>query len=135
MINTTTTYYCSNATGRGCGRENVVDSEALRHIESAHGVTFCSFCGTDWTWTGESALEAERRKTAEMERQRNHALARADAMRKEADHQERRARSLKGKVTLVKRRIAAGKCPCCHERFPDLAAHVAAKHPGYGDDR
>ena len=45
----------------------------------------------------------------------------------------RSLRSTKGKVTLLKRRAAAGKCPCCHTDFKDLAAHMANKHPGYSE--
>jgi hypothetical protein len=56
---------------------------------------------------------------------------RHEATRQERDHQERRARSLKGVVTMTKKRIVKGSCPCCSKSFPDIAAHMAEKHPTY----
>ena len=37
---------------------------------------------------------------------------------------------LKNAVRL-RRRAAAGVCPCCKRTFKQLAAHMANKHPGY----
>ena len=63
------------------------------------------------------------------------------AVRAANDHQRelreaaiRRAAALKGVVTRTKNRIARGKCPCCHTRFANLAAHMQETHPGYGAD-
>jgi len=63
----------------------------------------------------------------EQQRQKN-------TYRDQRDHQARRAVSLKGVVTRTKRRIAVGKCPCCHIEFKDLQKHMKKQHPGYGDE-
>lgn len=34
----------------------------------------------------------------------------------------------------LKRRVAAGVCPCCHRTVGQMAAHMAAKHPNYVAD-
>jgi len=52
--------------------------------------------------------------------------------RQRADRYARQAVALRGVVTRTKRRIAAGKCPCCHAKFPDLHGHMSVAHPDYG---
>lgn len=47
---------------------------------------------------------------------------------------QRQLVATRGVVTRTKKRIAAGKCPCCKEKFADLGAHMQGAHPGYGAD-
>lgn len=61
-----------------------------------------------------------------------------DAVRSDANHQrerrqrlERRLIAAKGQQTRLRRRIAAGVCPCCKRTFQDLARHMAGQHPAY----
>lgn len=65
-----------------------------------------------------AARESERRKFAEQ-------VA-------EAAKQSRAA--YRGHVTRLKRRLGAGRCPCCSREFPDLADHLAEEHPGYAGE-
>jgi hypothetical protein len=51
-----------------------------------------------------------------------------------ARHQEARARTYKGKVTQLKRRVGNGVCPCCKRTFSQLARHMACKHPEYAGE-
>lgn len=44
---------------------------------------------------------------------------------------ERRLKAQRGVATRLRNRIAAGACPCCRQKFPDLKAHMAEKHPDY----
>lgn len=37
----------------------------------------------------------------------------------------------KGKLTKVKKRAAAGVCPCCNRTFEQLARHMKQQHPDY----
>lgn len=55
-----------------------------------------------------------------------------DRQASKIDHLSRSRAALRGKVTLLKRRAASGKCPCCSKRFSDLASHMHDVHPGYG---
>ncbi len=53
---------------------------------------------------------------------------------REQGHRREAQRSLvatKGHVTRLRRKVAAGKCPCCKREFPDLAEHMRWKHPGF----
>lgn len=65
----------------------------------------------------DAALDQERARSAELCRQR--------------DRNERRRRATAGVLTKVKKRIAAGVCPCCRRTFQNLASHMKGQHPGY----
>lgn len=58
---------------------------------------------------------------------RTHARAVAD----QKDAAERSIRALRGSNTKLRKRIAAGVCPCCQRTFQDLARHMAGQHPDY----
>lgn len=45
--------------------------------------------------------------------------------------EQNRARGLKSALTLTKKRIAKGKCPCCTKTFADLENHLKEKHAEY----
>jgi hypothetical protein len=80
-----------------------------------------------------SDVEKERERANRAEVERDVARRRAEYHQQRAEAETRRSVALKGVVTRTKKRIAAGKCPCCRERFPDLKAHIGAEHPGYAD--
>jgi hypothetical protein len=44
---------------------------------------------------------------------------------------ERSASARKGQITRLKKRAAAGVCPCCNRSFENLKNHMSAKHPGF----
>lgn len=46
-------------------------------------------------------------------------------------HEEHSHRATRGHLTRVKKRVAAGVCPCCNRSFKDLARHMAGQHPNY----
>ena len=56
---------------------------------------------------------------------------------KEASERTARAlasqRVIKGHMTRLKKRVAAGVCPCCNRSFKDLSRHMAGQHPQYGE--
>lgn len=54
-----------------------------------------------------------------------------DWQRRLRESAERKAAAARGQVTKLKKRAAAGVCPCCHRQFTDLQRHMAGKHPGF----
>ena len=68
--------------------------------------------------------ELERELAAESAR-KNDALRRAN----EAAEAERKAQQ---EMKRMKKRAAAGVCPCCNRTFQQLARHMKAKHPDHG---
>ena len=51
--------------------------------------------------------------------------------REERERAERSASARKGVITRMKKRAAAGVCPCCNRTFQNLASHMATKHPKF----
>ena len=49
------------------------------------------------------------------------------------DHHKlwRLQRAAEGRTKALKRRIAAGVCPCCQRSFENLARHMKTKHPAF----
>lgn len=46
---------------------------------------------------------------------------------------EYQRRAQKGQNTRLRKRIAAGVCPCCNRTFQDLSRHMAGQHPDFAD--
>lgn len=116
----------------GCGIEFAVP-EWWRHDRKETGKTF-------WCPNGDgraySETEAKRLQREVSQLRRRVASTEEDVRAAQADAQveRHRARAYKGKTTMLKRRVAAGKCVCCSRRFEDLATHMQEAHPGFGED-
>jgi hypothetical protein len=82
--------------------------------------------------------EAAEKALADTTRKAESATARADWYERchkeeRVAHQDTRKTlgNTRRTLTTTKKKLAAGQCPCCKERFPDLAAHMEAHHPDY----
>lgn len=60
--------------------------------------------------------------------------ARIVELRACTERQERRINGYKGVTTRLKRRIQAGRCPCCSHEFKDLGRHMKNQHPEWNPD-
>ena len=76
-----------------------------------------------------------KKKLEQEQRRREMAEHRAKAEAENAEHERRRASSYKGKLTSMKKRAAAGVCPCCKRTFKQLSRHMKCKHPEYEADK
>lgn len=100
----------------------------------ARGEEFTFYCphGHGQVLTkGETEAEKLRR---EVNRLKQNAAYLEDARRRatdEASLERRRAAAARGQVTKLKKRAAAGVCPCCNRTFHDLARHMAGQHPEF----
>lgn len=56
------------------------------------------------------------------------ATARAEARARNAENAER---AMRGAMTKLRKRTAAGVCPCCHRTFVNMQRHINTKHPEY----
>ena len=72
--------------------------------------------------------EAERLRGQLAAARDREASLRADLKRKEA---QRRAQ--KAAATKLRKRAAAGVCPCCNRTFANLQRHMSTKHPDYAE--
>lgn len=105
-------------------------SNCQRHGKSWH----CPGCQVSW---GFSESEADRLRKRLLAQEAETKAAR-EATARERDRRQAEERShaaTRGQLTKVKRRSAAGVCPCCSHRFLDVRRHMKAKHPEHFDSR
>jgi len=95
------------------------------------GYCFCPN-GHQWGWHKEESEEArirrERDRFAQQIAQRDDDLRIETARRETAEREVTAARK---KLASLKKRAAAGVCPCCNRTFIELQKHMASKHPTF----
>jgi len=79
----------------------------------------------------ETEADRLRKQLEQAERRRGWAETALTAARDQRDAEERSHRATKGHLTRVRKRVAAGVCPCCTRSFQNLARHMAGQHPDY----
>lgn len=122
-----------------CGKCGVVFgvTEAVMDIRREdHAWWYCPN-GHEWHFGGENTEEKLRRELQE-ERDRladrlAREVSRHDQTRADRDRAEGSLRATKGVVTKIKKRVAAGVCPCCNRSFQDLARHMKGQHPEWAE--
>ncbi len=55
--------------------------------------------------------------------------ARASALQDQLLAERRQHAATKGKLTKMRKRIAAGVCPCCNRSFKQVRQHMERQHP------
>lgn len=114
---------CGEVFGLALGTEKALrHSEAGFHCPWGHELVF---------HLGESETDKLRRERDRLKQQAARLLEEADDWRKAAQGAQRQAAAARGQITKLKKRAAAGVCPCCNRRFVALAAHMEKKHPGF----
>lgn len=81
--------------------------------------------------TGESETDKLRRERDRLAQRVAEWQDEATEAKKRAEAAERRTSAARGQITRLKKRAAAGVCPCCNRQFTDLHRHMSAKHPGF----
>lgn len=51
--------------------------------------------------------------------------------REQAAHERRSAAAVRGHLTRLRKRIAAGVCPCCNRSFDNVRCHIEGQHPDW----
>lgn len=94
--------------------------------------------GKDFWCPNGHQISYGRHVQSELERTQER-LARAEtrerAARDQADAAERQARAYKGHATRLRKRAAAGVCPCCTRTFQNLQRHMASQHPSFAGEQ
>lgn len=107
-----------------CGIRHAMPSGLDDHVDNG-GSAFCPL-GHEYVRNVRTEAQIERDKNARLE-------AQLDQVRARAAHLEASRRAHKGANTRLRRRVAAGVCPCCNRTFQNLARHVASQHPDFGE--
>jgi hypothetical protein len=106
-----------------CNIDFGIGDDFMTRRRDDHEVFYCPN-GHQNFYTGQSRAE---KAEAALKR----AEARALSWRDQAEVAERARRAQKGANTKLKKRIAAGVCPCCKRSFVNVARHMAGQHPDY----
>lgn len=114
-----------------CGIEYAAPAVFWRERRANHDMPF--FCPNGHRryfvgQTEEQKLRAERDRLKQQMAFKEDQVRWAEQARIDAD---RRASAMKGQVTRLKNRAAAGVCPCCNRSFENLKRHMATKHAGF----
>ena len=96
----------------------------VRRMEDTGGLFYCSNGHPQRFTTSE--VQRLRGKLDEQTRAATHMAERA----KQAEAAEQKAVR---EIKRMKKRSAAGVCPCCNRTFQQLARHMKAKHADFGD--
>lgn len=107
-----------------------VDFERVRRQD---GRTFWCPNGHSLSY-GKSESDRLREQLKRTERHLANTQVARDAAQDQAKAAEYRRRAAVGANTKLRKRIAAGVCPCCQRSFGNLAAHMTDKHPGYSSE-
>lgn len=124
-----------------CGMAfGVAEDYDVRRRED-HRAFFCP-AGHSQSYIGKSEAEQLRDQIAAKDREIAAAKSRAEREREWRINAEaatatvtRSLRATKAVVTRTKKKIVAGRCPCCSHKFKDLAIHMQTEHPNYDPEK
>jgi hypothetical protein len=125
--------YCAEAirigfNSDGCGHKIFMGTKHKQVCIDEHRKWFCTVCGKPRQFVGETLAN-------KLRRERDAALQREETIRRQRDDaQESLAKEQKSKARLRKR-IAAGVCPCCYRTVSQMAKHIKTKHPDFAAQR
>jgi len=109
-----------------------LDERARARFQSVGTRWHCPYCDAGQSYRdNDLAREKKARERAEWDAKRQR--ERADNYARRAVAAEHSQRTTKGHLTRIKRRVAAGICPCCNRTFRDLGRHMKGQHPGYAE--
>lgn len=124
-----------------CGVVYGLSSKFARDRRDDHATFYCPNGHSQW-YPGETEAEKLKKQLAESQKFLANAQKRVEwaeqgekNARERADRAQRSAASYRGKLTHVKKRVAAGCCPCCRRNFQNLQRHMATQHPAYGSEK
>jgi hypothetical protein len=80
---------------------------------------------------GETELDRLRKQVEQEKKRAEWARTEAEDWRKQCEASNRTSAAVRGHLTRVKKRIAAGVCPCCKRSFRNVERHMRNKHPDY----
>ena len=90
------------------------------HCPNGHSLTY-----------GKGEAEKLRHELKQIEMERNRLIDLHSVEQAAHKLAARRLAATKGQLTKLKKRVAAGVCPCCNRTFRDLADHMKTQHPDY----
>ena len=116
-----------------CGGTYAINERYRQEKEQVGDCWNCPYCQCGWGYANNGENARLKRELAAETKRKEWAEQDAKLARDRAARVEHSARATRGHLTRVKRRVAAGVCPCCNRTFKQLARHMSAKHPAYAE--
>lgn len=121
-----------------CGVIFGIESNRQDRLEKSHESFWCPN-GHSQAYVSktveEKRIEELEREARTLKVSRDSWRDQATTAREEVQHQGRRINGYKGLVARTKRKIAAGRCPCCSHQFKDLERHMQTQHPKWNPEQ
>lgn len=114
-----------------CGHVIYLPVRHMVTLQRSHKNFYCTVCGKSNYWAGRSDLEQLKREITTVKDQRDTARRNYHDQKSVTRGVRRSLTAHKGHTTRIKKRIAAGVCPCCNRTFQNLARHMENKHKEY----
>lgn len=120
-----------------CGISHAVPQEMVNEMRRQQNIgarqtgIYCPL-GHIWTFGGTSEAEKLRREVARKQAELDQQYAATRELRRDIKHRDNVIRAERGAKTKLKKRVAAGVCPCCHRNFSNMARHMKSQHPEFG---
>lgn len=93
----------------------------------------CPYCRRGWGFDGSGENAKLKRKLERAKTDIDYWRKDRDAVAAERDHANRCVAAERGAKTKLKKRAAAGLCPCCNRTLQNLARHMSGQHPGFAE--
>lgn len=124
-----------------CGIIYAMPEDHIARRKQDHEAFYCPN-GHGRSFTGKNEAELLREQLAAKDREIAAVRSRVDTLRNNLDTEReshsatvRSLRATKAVVTRTKKKIVAGRCPCCSTKFKDLAVHMRTEHPNYDPEK
>ena len=113
-----------------CGALIALSKNLERVMRTDHRTFYCPN-GHHQYFPQESAEEKLRKSLHDAEMDKTRLSHQAAAARAETTKKEAELAAAKREAARLKKRAAAGVCPCCTRTVGQLARHMKTKHPDY----
>jgi DNA repair exonuclease SbcCD ATPase subunit len=107
-----------------CGGTYAINEKYRETKYQKGGCWNCPYCRVGWGYSDNNE-NSKLKRALEQEKKRK------EWAQQQAANAERALAAQKGVNTKLKKRVAAGVCPCCNRTFKQLSAHMAKKHPEF----
>lgn len=114
----------------GCGQLFAMSKEFKNRRREDHKTWYCPN-GCERHYPHETEKEELRRHLSETQEEVNKERGQRQSAENALDTARKQRNALKGHMGRIRKRTAAGTCPCCKRTFQALSTHMLKQHPGY----
>lgn len=116
-----------------CGVSFAITEEFQKKRLEVRGPNNPFYCpnGHKIWYIGKSDADVQRERAEKLQQQLLEADNQVKYQRGQREAAERQAAAARGQVTKLRRRAAAGTCPCCSRTVIQMARHMKTKHPEF----